>query len=450
MSQAKLHIPALWVGMATLFSFAIVLVVMTMPAIAHPSRQNGADFATPTLSPIDLEAVTIELVGGSVETSTYPAETIGAFEIGETIATSDYPNGAVFTVTVNSELAIDQVTLFVRYPHGSGTRALAQLLNPTGNQWQALLYDTPGQPPWQEFDFYWSITATNGEFAQTTPQFYIYNDPTREWFKSETPLLRLYWFGYDETFAQVAQDAMYALRERHELGFGRGLSYIPIAILFPDLPSFAEFQSGGVEGTRRRAGFTSSDLGMTVQRFIDTGATSSCPIYPEPSEQTQGWLYDYTASVIAHEVSHLYQYENNIIGPTWFIEGGATWFSSNPFRGRQEGLRDRDSDDDLPTLQGVGPSSSAFTPSGCNALVYWMGTSFHNYIYGAYGMEAVTTWYDLVSRNFSMDDALIGATGKNLAELERDWRIYLGLVPEVYVRPTDAYQFPPTPTTFGQ
>ncbi|PJF44680.1 MAG: hypothetical protein CUN55_02700 [Phototrophicales bacterium] len=439
-----------WHIIISFFIWGLLFVVMIVPAVlAQPQLQNGADFPTPTLSPVSLDMIPVERVGGAVESKTYPAEVIGPFEISETTATSNYPHGAIFTVAIHSELAISNVTLFVRYPHGSGTRAIAERVDADSTQWRALLYDTPGQPPWQEFDFYWSITATNGEFAETTSQFFVYDDPTRVWFKSETPLLRLYWFGYDESFGQVAQEAVYAVRERHEQGFGRGLTYTPIAVLFPDLTTFAEFQAGGESGVRRRAGFTSNDLGMTVQRFLDLGNSSSCPLYPHPEEQTLEWLYDYTATVITHEITHLYQYDNNIIGPTWFIEGGATWFSSNPLRGRQEGLRDRAPDDDLPTLQGVGPSSSAFTPNGCNALVYWMGTSFHNYIYGAYGMDTIATWYDLVSRNFSMDDALVEATGKTLAELERDWRLYLGLNPEVFVRPTDPYQFPPTPTPFG-
>lgn len=450
MNLIKSSIPLLLSGTVTLLLLGVLVVGMVLPVMADPIRQVGGDFATPTLSPVSISDVPVTLVGGTVETITYAGEVSGPFTVGETRAVSDYPHGATFTVTVDSELAIDRVTLFVRYPHGSGTRSQAELIDPEANEWRALLYDTPGQPPWQVLNFYWSVIATNGEAAETTPQSFTYSDPTRVWFKSETPLLRLYWFGYDESFGQVAQNAMYAVRERHELGFGRGLSYTPIGVLFPDVATFAEFQAGGEDGVRQRAGFTSNELGMTVQRFINIGRTSSCPVYPRAEEQTVEWLYDYTASVITHEVTHLYQFDNNLNGPTWFIEGGATWFSSNPFRGREEGLRQRGLDDDLPTLQGVGPSTSAYTPNGCNALVYWMGTSFHNYIYGAYGMEAITTWYELVSRNFNMDDALIGATGKNLAELERDWRIYLGLVPEVYVRPTDAYRIPPTTTPFGQ
>lgn len=434
-----------------LIALAALLLLMTGAAIANPPLQNGSDFATPTLSPVDIDLADFPVteVGGSYETLSYPGETIGDFRIIGTEAVSNYPKGASFVLEVESELEIARVTLFARYLFGSGVRAIAQPVEGSDTLWEALLYDTPGQPPWQEFEFYWSITADNNDFAETTPQAFVYSDPTRVWYKSDSPLLRVYWFGGEQEFGEIAQYAIYAVRERHEIGFGGGLSYTPIAVIFPDLESFAEFQSGGVEGVRGRAGFTSNSLGMTVQRFIGTGFASSCPIYPRPEEQTTEWLYRYTAGVITHEVTHLYQYDYNINGPTWFMEGAATWFSMEPFRGREEGLRLRDSDDDLPTLQGVGPSSSAYTPAGCNALSYWMGTSFFNYIYGAYGLEAIGMWHDAIGRNRTMNDALVAATGKTLAELEREWRIYLGLTPDVYVRPTDPYQFPATATPFG-
>lgn len=441
---------ASWLLAALLVSASVALMAtLAFPVAARPSSQNGQDFATPTLSPVELDPVAVTQVGGALEKVTYPAETLGDFAVGNTFALSNYPHGATFTVSVKTDKIIQGITLFARYPHRSGTRAVAEQTDTPG-EWKAVLYDRPGQPPWQEFDFYWSITAEDSSFVETTPQHFVYNDPTRVWFKAETPLLRLYWFGYDESFAQVAMEGIAAVQERYLLGFGQPLSYVPVAVLFADVESFAEFSSGGVTGAQQRAGFTSNELGMTVQRFIEIGLPRGCSVFPSISEQTVEWLYAYTTEVITHEVAHLYQFENNINGPTWFIEGGATWFSMESFRVRQEGLRDRDSDDDLPTLQGSGPSSGSFTPNGCNALAYWMGASFYNYIYGAYGMDAIGTWLGLIGQTYRMDEALLQATGKTLSELEHDWRIYLGLTPEVFVMPTDEYRFPPTVTPFGQ
>lgn len=436
-----------WVLVALTLGISLALMTV-LPSRASPARQYGADFATPTLNPTGDIAFEVVQMGGTFVVLTYPAERIGNFHIGETRAASNYPNGATFHVSIEAATIITNVTLIVRYPHNSGTRAIAQ---PTATlyEWDALLYEQPGQPPWQEFEFFWRFTDANGVTVESSRHQFTYNDPTRVWFKAETPLLKLYWFGADAGIASVVMQGMYAIQERYVQGFGQPLSYTPIAVLFPDLASFAEFSGGGTSGASRRAGFTSNQLGMTVQRLGTLGATSGCPVYPRPAEQSLEWLYQSTASVISHEVAHLYQFEHNINGPTWFIEGGATWFSTNPLRGRQEGLRDRPIGADLPTLQGVGPSTGSFTPNSCNALAYWMGASFINYIYGAYGMEAVARWHDLIGSNYLMDDALLQVTGKDLATLEADWRAYLGLTTEVFVMPTQAYRFPPSPTPFG-
>lgn len=437
-------------GLSLFFVAGLITMGLVLPAWADPPYQNGFDFPTPTSNPMNIDQVVVQRVGGHHEVITYDGQTYDGFTIGETIALSDYPNGATFTIQIESQSDIRGVTLFVDYPHGSGTRAIAQ---PTDNdlEWQAVLYDRPGQPPWQEFDFHWSINDVDGNFIETAEQHFIYNDPTREWLKAETPLLRLYWFGYPEEFGQIAMEGMYAVRERHEIGFGGGLSYVPIAVLFADVESFAEFRSGGTDAAARLAGFTSNDLGMTVQRFIERGNASSCPIRAAAQDQTVEWLYNMTVSTITHEITHLYQHDFHVNGPTWFTEGGATWFSLDPERGRQEGLRDRASDVDLPTLQGTGPGYRIDrAPNGCNALAYWMGTSFYNFMYGTYGLAAIGQWHELLSNNLRMDDALVQVTGKTLAELERDWRIYLGLAPDPYVRPTEPYAFPPTVTPFGQ
>lgn len=220
-------------------------------------------------------------------------------------------------------------------------------------------------------------------------------------------------------------------------------------MVFSDADTFGEFSNAGAAGNSRRAGFTSNDLGMTVQRFQELGFISSCPRNPSPAEQTTEWLYSYMTEVITHEVTHLYQFDKNVGGPTWFIEGGATWFSLYSVRAGT-GLRDHTEGQDIPTLQGTGPGGGGNIPNGCNAPGYWMGASFIQWIYGQYGMEGITEWFNLISRNTRMDDALIAVTGKSLAELEPEWRAYLGYNPQPFIPPTEAYQFPPTVTPFGQ
>lgn len=434
-------------GTAVSLLIVMLLVSYAFPVLASP-RLQGTDYPTMTPPSVEVDTVAVEEVGGNADPVVFTGEKVGEVIFGDTSVVSHYPDGATFTVTIETEQELDQVTLFIRYPHGSGTRV------PAGrgdgeNEWVAVLYDTSDQPPWQRMDFFWRAIDLAGNSVETTPQNYVYSDPTRVWYRAANDQLELYWFGQDEDFAQVVMNGMAAVQERWLLGFGEPLSFRPIAVVFSDADTFGEFSNAGAAGNSRRAGFTSNDLGMTVQRFQELGFISSCPRNPSPVEQTTEWLYNYMTEVITHEVTHLYQFDKNVGGPTWFIEGGATWFSLNSVRAGT-GLRDHTEGQDIPTLQGTGPGGGGNIPNGCNAPGYWMGASFIQWIYGQYGMEGIAQWFDLISRNTRMDDALIAVTGKSLAELEPEWRAYLGYNPQPFIPPTEAYQFPPTVTPFGQ
>ncbi len=434
-------------GIAVSLLILILLVSYAFPVLASP-RLQGTDYPTMTPASVEIDPVLVEEVGGNADPIAFPGETVGATVFGVTTVVSDYPNGATFTVTIETDQEIDQVTLFIRYPHGSGTRV------PAGrgageDEWVAILYDTSDQPPWQRMDFFWRAIDLEGGSVETAPQNYVYSDPTRVWYRAANDQLELYWFGWPEEFAQVVMEGMAAVQERWLMGFGELLSFRPIAVVFSDADTFGEFSNAGAAGNSRRAGFTSNDLGMTVQRFPELGFISSCPRNPSPQEQTMEWAYDYMTEVITHEVTHLYQFDKNVGGPTWFVEGGATWFSLNSIRAGT-GLRDHTAGQDITTLQGPGPGGGGNIPNGCNAPGYWMGASFIQWIYGQFGMEGIAEWFNLISRNTRMDDALIAVTGKSLAQLEPEWRTYLGYDPQPFIPPTDAYQFPATVTPFGQ
>ncbi|MBI5931778.1 MAG: hypothetical protein HY862_20885 [Chloroflexi bacterium] len=434
-------------GAAALLLILMLLVSYAFPVLAAP-RLQGTDYPTMTPANVEIDPVAVEEVGGNSEPVVFLGETKDGFTIGDTTVVSDYPNGATFTVTIQSEQELDQVTLVIRYPHGSGTRVQAG--RGTGeNEWVATLYDTDDQPPWLRMDFFWRVIDLAGGSVETTAQNYVYSDPTRVWYHAANDQLELYWFGWPEEFAQAVMHGMAVVQERWLLGFGEPLSFRPIAVVFSDADTFGEFSNAGAAGNSRRAGFTSNDLGITVQRFPELGFISSCPRNPPPEDQTIEWAYDYMTEVITHEVTHLYQFDKNVGGPTWFVEGGATWFSLNSIRAGT-GLRDHNPGQDILTLQGDGPGGGGNIPNGCNAPGYWMGASFIQWIYGQYGMEGIHQWFDLISRNTRMNEALIAVTGKNLAQLEPEWRAYLGYNPEPFVPPTQEYQFPPTVTPFGQ
>ena len=66
------------------------------------------------------------------------------------------------------------------------------------NEWIATLYDLRGMTPWHELDARWSVRTTDGQTIQSEPMHAIYYDATREWFRTESENIVVYWFGVSD------------------------------------------------------------------------------------------------------------------------------------------------------------------------------------------------------------------------------------------------------------
>jgi hypothetical protein len=425
------------VSLLVLTLVAVTVVSLTMPVVA----QNGPDLPTPTLFPAENTPYTLTVVGGKDETFTFTYAEQDAFKPGETVVTSEYPMGMRFTVNPTSTNSdITEVTLFAVLVHGIKTRFPAEW-DADNQVWVARPWDTGGQPPWTTFDFYWYIRDASGAFIETEPYPMDYFDPDHEWFRSESDLLVLYWrdFGADDpdAIAQKMADTMAAIHPRKVAGFGRALSYQPLAVIFPDQEAFAGMYGSGVNNTRV-AGFTDSDLGMSVQVLRGNGYApmqEECIWATKPEDWTVERRINTIYSVTTHEVSHLYQFDiqGDAYGYLWWSEGQAEYFSSAPGK-YDERLRYLATLQDLPTLQGDVPSSTN-EADGCYALAYDVGASFINWLLVNYG--GLELHYQ-ISENLRLGQSVFESveelTGKPFLEIENEWRAYLGYKP---INPVD-------------
>ena len=154
----------------------------------------------------------------------------------------------VFTLSPESSNGeIEDGILFLRYAHGSGTRVVAEY-DVEHEVWVAHPWKTgEGQPAWTHFQFYWRVRDETG-FTIDTPAYEAdYTDPTREWFRMETPYYVVYWFGMAENnpdqFAQYAARAIAATHPRRVEGFGRALSYTPIGVIYGSSEAMSEISA---------------------------------------------------------------------------------------------------------------------------------------------------------------------------------------------------------------
>jgi hypothetical protein len=139
-----------------------------------------------------------------------------------------------------------------------------------------------------------------------------------------------------------------------------------------------------------------------------------------------GWL----RFVVSHELVHLVQFdaEGGMLGPMWWIEGQANWFSFAP------GLYD-DRLRHLGTLQAIPSLTGEISldtkqADGRADLGYDMGASFVNWLVATQG--GIATHRQIVTRmagGASLYDAVEQVTGQSFFDLQNDWRVYLDLPP---------------------
>jgi hypothetical protein len=421
--------------------FVLVLVagiaLFTWPVLAAPGAQSSDFLPTPTLFPVEDVSYTLDVVGGTPETWTFPAEEIDTFSIGETSVTSLYPQGMIFLVTPESSSGeIQDVILFVRFEHGSGTRVTAEPDADVPGGWVAHPWATGGQPAWTHFQFHWRVRDTSGASVDTTPYWVDYADPNREWFRAESDYVILYWTGFGEddpdAIAYRMAETIDSIQPRWVAGFGQPISYKPIAVVYPDRDALSNMYGSGVSNNRV-AGFTSSELGMSVQVLRSTEippGQENCIYLTPPEEWTMERRIETIYQVTGHELTHLYQYDvlGGSLGFEWWFEGQAEWFS-NTRRQYDERLRNLASMQDIPSLR-TPVGSDLNQADGCYALSYYVGPSFINFLLTNYG--GIDLHREIAQRmryGTSVFDAVEELTGKPFLDIENEWRTYLGYQP---------------------
>ncbi len=264
-----------------------------------------------------------------------------------------------------------------------------------------------------------------------------------------------FWFGFGEddpdAIAQKMADVMESTHQRRVDAFGRELSYKPVTVIYPSQEALGETTGTGVTNTRA-AGFTSSELGMSVQTLRGNDyapGQENCVWSTKPEDWTMERRINTIYSVTSHEIAHLYQYDvlGGPLGPEWWQEGLPD-FMSYAAGNYEQRLRNLATLQDIPSLlTEVGWRLNQ--ADGCYALSYDMGVSFINFLYNNYGgIEAIHQMNVMMYGGKSVYEATEELTGKKFLDVENEWRTYLGYQPLSLadVDPASALE-PPIDTT---
>jgi hypothetical protein len=379
----------------------------------------------------------------------------GVFTIGEQTFTSNYPEGMTFTVqATRSGGPIARASLFYDFGIQPSGRVPAETMDNQSGTITAVVRraDAGGLIPWLEVNYHWRLIDSAGNAIETPVQHAVYADNSREWQHAESDLVRIYWFGLPAWVGPEAIDAVNQAQERWRLGFpGVELTTRPLVVIYPDRDSFMEWQGElpqGSEDSIRFVGTLRESWNGTVQRVPDQLRL----------DRTCGGLdivadFDHVVRALAratvtHELTHFHQYAmNSDRGPTWWIEGQATFF--------EDDYQEYDGDARVARLAAMGelpsllygdtlPGAGTPGPDGCTHLAYDVGAAFLRYLrdhYGGYAAHGEIT--RLVAQNRGIYEAIETVTGRSFADLEAEWRASLGAGPAPTLVPT------PTLTIFS-
>ena len=419
----------------------LLILGLTVVTFVPTMAQNGGgeNIPTPTPHPVDELVYELTTVGGADVTLTFDGIEQDGLTIGETTVTSNYPRGMVFSVDAESETGeIVDVILFFTFRTDVNARFQASKDEESG-KWVARPWEAGDDTPaWTPFSFFWRIRDEEGNSIDGPVNESEYWDQTREWNRVETPFAVLYWFGFEEVESEyVAENialAIAATEPRRIEGFGGPISYKPTGVIYPTRETLGEINGAGTTDANS-GGTLDSQLGMSIQHIAppteDWFKRQAECIYLTPLEdRTEKWRVDgMIFRTVPHEIAHLYQYDMGVaIGPLWWIEGQAEYFTYNA-RNFDQRLRYLATLQDVPSLEeNIG--WRIVEEDGCYALTYDMGVSFINWLLTNYGgLETHEQIVDLLSRNVVLADAIERVVNVPFIELQNEWRTYLGYEP---------------------
>ncbi|MBI5929502.1 MAG: hypothetical protein HY862_09350 [Chloroflexi bacterium] len=426
-------------------TLSVVLVTVMLGTVGlQATAQSGA---TPTPTPSS-GAGNASLTPDTANPYDEPAESTGDAEWTVTDLTfqSNYPNGFEFSAKPTSSKGpvVSASVQWSHNPDADRARAIGEVDATSGLATAVWDATSNRVPPWVAVNYRWSFTDSVGNSYQT--EWILgaeYSDDTRNWIRAESDdIIVFVEDGLSKDIIEMTFDAMKERRADYIALFGRQLSYKPRAILFFDYDTFLEWRGVTVNTNNTiLAGQTTDYWGATVQAFLF------------------GDLEELAYGTVTHEVAHLYQADlYDLRAPGWWIEGNATYFEITQGYDYEQRVRDLATFYDIPPLlQGLGPVPNDLGPDERGRLGYDLGYTFNKWLIDNYGPEAhlqiVQLLEEGVYRNDSDEFNLIleQVTGLPVAEIERQWRTWLGASPEaptLIPSPTIYMRFPPTVTPF--
>ncbi|MCH8994065.1 MAG: hypothetical protein IH959_03760 [Chloroflexi bacterium] len=366
---------------------------------------------------------TVALVAGLIGIGLVSGQS--EFDVRESSARSDFPNGITFSLDVTSDTGFDEVRLIYEIaPDGVRASAIPDCVGGTavscnfqlGASRRSLLI------PGAEVTYFWRLTQGE-ESTETARQLVTYEDDRFEWQAVSDGNLTLWWYsgGEDEARAVLAAGRE-ALDE-----VGRLLQTtveFPVKIYYY---ASARDMQPAIVSTDREGVVT---LGEVV--YSDTAMVSA-----DASP----------ADIARHEITHIVV-RQAVAGPfgvpDWLNEGLAVYAQARPLENQRQALDLAVRNGQVFSVRSLSSASLASLGSRVS-LFYGQSWSLVDFLLDTYGEEAFAELFRTFKEGATTADALELIYGFNQDGLENAWRDSVGLPPREAPTPGgDQAQAPPT------
>jgi hypothetical protein len=426
---------------------ALTVLLFALPTTAGPTAQDWTPIPTPTPYPVDEIVYKLETVGGDASPQVFPAQEVDGVTFGETTVKTEFPNSMDFSVTIESDTyEIDDLELIIRYNNGSEISNVQVSWDDEAQVWVAKWSLFRQFAPWTEVQFKWVITNIQDTPISTAWHPLTLVEPSHEWHRVMTEHATLYWYGFGEDnpehiardFARVAA----ATHQRLVDGFDRGMSYMPVVVIYPDDGAVITW-TGDVDATRGIGVVTLIPDQVPEDYLVNCALPSGewSLEYRTLFSIENGSAWQLVSLIMADILTLGRNYGNwdsvnN--GPAFWSVGHNRWFIHTstwdwPY---DEHVKQIAAEYGLKSLRRFTMSDFFIDgPDGCPRYVEDIGASFINWLIYNYGMEThrqivkLMTPTEDVPRGMDFYDAIEQATGKSFDELENEWRAYLELPP---------------------
>jgi len=322
---------------------------------------------------------------------------------------SHFPKDLTFSLVVRSDAGdIVKATLYLQVGWEETMWLVAsEPFTPAPEVELAAVWNTFAEtvPPFVEVAYYWEVRDSTGETLSTKPIRTEYTDATHDWQRLEDDRVIVFWYDQPASFGEALFQASREAYDHVAHVTGAATERAIRVVIYSDQEDFCAFYAPRTCGDWV-GGQTFS--GITVQWGYDLS-----------------WLTD---SVVPHELAHVFYggilRDTWLPVPTWFNEGIAIYNERHDHRRDMTLVLDAAEEGKLQTLPVM--TRGGGVAHGEVGLWYAVAYSLVAYLTEISGEETLGELILTLADNVPFEDALVQTMGLDIAQLEMEWRAWLG------------------------